>query len=84
MAETPSTNPAANVLPSMRTRRNFVIATMLFTWAIIVFVLLRGEASNSLHSSALAWAFATNAAIIGAFIFGVGWDHYVAQSTRTP
>jgi hypothetical protein len=64
-------------VPSIRTRRNFVIATMLFTWAIIAFVLLKGEASNTLHTSALAWAFMTNGAVIGAFIFGVGWDNYV-------
>lgn len=72
----------ASVLPSMRTRRNFVIATMLFTWCLIVYVLTNGDDSNSLHSSALAWAFMMNGGVVGAFIFGVGWDNYVLMQRK--
>lgn len=69
-------------LPSMTTRKNFVIVTLLATWSIIVFVLLKGEPTNSLHSSALAWAFMTNAAVLGAFIFGVSWDNSIFTGAK--
>jgi ABC-type antimicrobial peptide transport system permease subunit len=79
MTETQSTDTihTTAVLPSITTRKNFVIATILFTWAVIIYVLLQGKPDNSLHTSALAWAFMTNVGVIGAFIFGVSWDNSV-------
>lgn len=55
---------------SSRTRRNIVLASLIYSWVVIVVLLSTGEPTNSLHTSALAWAFATNMAVLFAYSFG--------------
>lgn len=63
-------------LPSRRTRRRFVIATLVFCWSVAVYVIGWGNPTNSLHVSALAWAFGTSAATIFAYVFGAVMDNW--------
>lgn len=55
---------------SDKTRRRIVVSGLLFTWAIILWVVLYGSPTNSLHESALAWSFVANLAIMFAYSFG--------------
>lgn len=41
------------------------VGSLLFNAGIILFCLLKGEPANSLHSSALAWAFMLAGATLG-------------------
>lgn len=64
-----------HITPSANARKNFVLFALLFCFSIIVFTIGWGNPSNSLHSSALAWAFAMSGAILGTYIFGAAWDN---------
>lgn len=55
---------------SDKTRRRIVVSGLLFTWATILWVVLYGSPTNSLHESALAWSFMANLAIMFAYSFG--------------
>lgn len=63
-------------LPSRKTRRTIVVFTLLMCWIVITAILLNGDSLNSLHSSALAWAFSLNAATLFAYVFGSVVDIY--------
>ena len=63
-------------LPSQRARQGFVVTTLIFCWSIVLFVVFYGDPANSLHSSALAWAFGTSAAVLFAYVFGVVADNW--------
>lgn len=63
------------IAPSNRTRVNIVTITLIFCFSIIIFAIGWGDPTNSLHSSALAWAFAMTAAVVGAYVFGTTWDN---------
>jgi len=52
------------------TRRRIVVFTLLFTYSMIVWILLYGSPTNSLHESALSWAFGTNIITMFAYSFG--------------
>jgi len=70
-------------LPTRRTRRAFVITTMLFCWAVIVYVVVWGNPANSLHTSALAWAFGTSTATLFAYVFGAVIDNWNVLRNNT-
>ena len=62
-------------LPTRQTRKQLVIATLLFCWLIISYVVGFGEPDNSLHTSALAWAFASSMGVVFAYVFGAVFDN---------
>lgn len=64
------------VLPSRRTRRNIVVVTLFVMWAIIWYVVTQGDPSNSLHQSALSWAFITSIGVTFAYVFGAVIDNW--------
>ncbi len=61
---------------SSTTRRRIVVTGLLFTWALIGLIVYAGDPANSLHSSALAWAFVTNVLIMFAYSFGIVVNKY--------
>lgn len=64
---------------SVATRRRIVITSLLFTWSLIVAIVWEGDPKNSLHTSALAWAFVTNVAVLFAYSFGVIVQKYFTK-----
>lgn len=63
-------------LPLRKTRKQIVIGTLLFCAAVIVGVVWKGEPTNTLHTSALAWAFSSSIAVIMGYVFGAVYDNY--------
>lgn len=63
-------------LPTSNTRRNIVVATLLFTWSLITLIVFFGSSDNSLHTSALAWSFALSGSTIFAYVFGAVVDNW--------
>lgn len=63
-------------LPSRRTRKHLVVATLLFCWSIIAGVLVGGNGDNSLHASALSWAFSLSGAVVMMYVFGAVVDNW--------
>jgi ABC-type antimicrobial peptide transport system permease subunit len=66
-------------LPTRGTRKKLVIASLLFCWTTIIYIVLKGDPTNSLHTSALAWAFASWLATFGAYVFGAAWENGIIQ-----
>lgn len=64
---------------SVGTRRSIAITSLLFTWSVITYILIYGDSFNSLHSSALAWAFATNILVMFAYAFGTVLTKYISR-----
>lgn len=62
-------------LPTRQTRKQLVIATLIFCWLIIAYVVGFGKPDNSLHTSALAWAFASSMGVVFAYVFGAVFDN---------
>jgi hypothetical protein len=60
-------------------RRNFVVVSLLFHWSLIGAILVYGDASNSLHTSALGWAFVASIATFSAYVFGAVWDNLIVS-----
>lgn len=46
------------------------ISALLFNAAVIVYCVLKGDGANSLHSSAMAWSFATDVLVLAGL--GIG------------
>jgi len=67
------------LIASHRTRRNIVICSLLFTWALIVVIVCYGSPTNSLHTSALAWAFVSNIGVLFAYSFGTVLTNYLQK-----
>ena len=63
-------------LPTRNTRRNIVVATTLFCWIMIGYLMVAGEPANTLHQSGLSWAFMLNASVIFAYVFGAVLDNF--------
>lgn len=64
---------------STTTRRRIVVSSLLFTWALIGLIVWRGDPANSLHSSALAWGFVANMAVLFAYSFGIVIQKYFSK-----
>ncbi len=57
-------------IPKRSTRRRIVYVTLIFCYAMIALLSFIGDADNSLHQSALSWAFSLSIFVIGGYIFG--------------
>ncbi len=64
---------------STTTRRRIVVTSLLFTWALIGLIVWQGDPNNSLHSSALAWGFVANMAVLFAYSFGIVIQKYFSK-----
>lgn len=64
---------------STTTRRRIVVTSLLFTWALIGLIVGYGDPNNSLHSSALAWGFVANMAVLFAYSFGIIVQKYFSK-----
>lgn len=64
---------------SNTTRRRIVVTSLIFTWALIGLIVWQGDPSNSLHSSALAWSFVANMAVLFAYSFGIVIQKYFSK-----
>jgi ABC-type antimicrobial peptide transport system permease subunit len=62
-------------IPSRTNRKNFVIATILFCWGLVGYIVFAGDPQNSLHQSALSWGFMLMASVIFAYVFGAVIDN---------
>lgn len=66
--------PDETPAPSRSTRKALV-AGVLFGCAVLIgFVVGWGEPTNTLHTSALSWAFSLSGAMLGGYLFGVTWE----------
>lgn len=61
---------APSLIAGTNTRRWTISISLIFTWSLIVYLVVSGSPTNSLHESALAWAFMTNIAVLFAYSFG--------------
>lgn len=71
---------SADYVASNKTRRTIVVISLLFTYALIVYLVFKGSHTNSLHESALAWAFGTNILVMFAYSFGTLVSKYLPNS----
>lgn len=69
----------ADYVASVTTRRRIVVVSLLFTWVLITLLVWKGDPANSLHSSALAWAFMANLAVLFAYSFGIIIQKYFSK-----
>lgn len=65
---------AANT-PNRSTRRLMVAGVLVGCSALIGFVVGWGHPDNTLHSSALAWAFSLSGAMLGGYLFGATYEN---------
>lgn len=70
-------------MPSQHTQRVFVTVMALFCWSLIVYIVGWGDPHNSLHTSALAWAFGTSTAVVFAYVFGSSVDTWNLMKAAT-
>lgn len=59
---------------SYQVKKNIVVFSLLFTWILIAYLILVGNPANSLHQSALSWAFSFDIFVVAAYVFGVYLD----------
>ncbi len=69
-------------LPRRSTRRKIVYGTLIYCAAVVVGVLVWGDPANTLHSSGLAWAFATFIGVIFAYVFGAVVDNWTVWKNK--
>lgn len=62
---------------SYQVKKNIVTFTLILNWILTGWLMLYGNPQNSLHTSALAWAFGTSIFTIAAYVFGVYLDKKV-------
>jgi hypothetical protein len=63
-------------------RAGFTVCTFLFNAGIIVFCLLKGEPTNSLHSSAMSWAFFVDLTILAGLGIGSLVPSSIAETLK--
>lgn len=63
-------------LPTRKTRKEITVGTLLFNAFIIVEVVFNGSATNSLHESALTWAYTSSLILIMGYVFGAVMDNF--------
>ena len=69
-------------LPKRGTRRKIVYGTLLYCAAVIAGILIWGSPDNTLHTSGLAWAFATAIGMISAYVFGAVLDNWTVWKNK--
>jgi len=67
--------PIQPYMPTRGTRRKIVRITLLACALIVFYVVGWGDPANTLHASALSWAFTLSGATIGGYIFGATFDN---------
>lgn len=71
-------------LPTRQTRKQIVVSTLIFCWTIIIYVVGWGSPTNSLHESAMAWAWGASLAVVSAYVFGAVIENFsVMKSNAT-
>lgn len=68
--------PSGLPLPTRKTRKRLVIAVLVFCASVIGSIITWGDPSNSLHTSAMAWSFATLVGTFFAYVFGAVVDNW--------
>lgn len=63
-------------LPNRSTRKRFVIYMLVFCAIVIGYTILAGDPANSLHVSAMAWAWGVAATTFFAYVFGAVVDNF--------
>lgn len=63
-------------IPTRKTRKKFVIGTLVYCAIVIGWLIAYGDPGNSLHVSALAWSWGVGAATIFAYVFGAVVDNF--------
>lgn len=76
MSEENATEINGMPLPNRSTRKRFVIYMLLFCAAVIIYTIGWGAPGNSLHVSALAWAWGVAATTFFAYVFGAVVDNF--------
>ncbi len=62
-------------MPRRSTRRSIVYVTLSFCAVLSAYVIGWGDPANTLHTSALSWAFTLAGMTIGGYIFGATFDN---------
>lgn len=63
-------------IPTRNARRTIVATTLWFCAGVIIMTAGYGDPMNSLHSSAMSWAWSLAAATIGSYTFAAVWDNH--------
>lgn len=69
--------PTALPIPKARVRKKIVYATLAFCFSMIAYLVWTGSPDNSLHESALAWAFSLSIFVISGYVFGAVAERYL-------
>ena len=64
------TEKPENTKPRRNTRRLIVYVTLVFCYAMIGLITFFGSADNSLHQSALSWAYSLSMFVFAGYVFG--------------
>jgi hypothetical protein len=72
-------------IPTRSTRKKTVAVTLMFCFTLVAYLVGYGDAANSLHTSAMAWAFSLSVAVVTGYIFGAVLDnsHVIAKFNAT-
>ena len=63
-------------LPTRKTRKEITVGTLLFNAFIIVQIIFNGSDKNTLHESALTWAYTSSLVLIMGYVFGAVMDNF--------
>lgn len=63
-------------MPKRSTRRNIVYGTLIFCCLVIGYIVYNGDSENTLHQSALSWAFSLSGFVIAGYVFGQVVDNW--------
>ena len=50
-------------------KRNLILATLIMTWTVIIYISFRGDPTNALHIHAQNFSFQLNAFTLTAYLF---------------
>lgn len=64
-------------IPGIGTRNWFTSIFIIVMFSIIWYVLIGGDDENSLHTSALSWAFFSSIAVLFAHLFAANVSEYI-------
>lgn len=63
-------------LPTRKTRKEITVGTLLFNGFVIVQIIFNGSGTNTLHESALTWAYTSSLILIMGYVFGAVMDNF--------
>ena len=70
------TDISSEYVASSPTRRRIVVSSLLFSWGLILWLVMKGNPDNSLHTSSLAWSYTYNTVVLFAYTFGTMINDY--------